>query len=211
MNKNIADLKTSEEKKILFSRIEKRVGLISEKTKDYFEKSMSVSSDKIKNAFSNNEDLISILEQNNSLMNEIGRKSYAVKERNKTNFTKEIKLEVSQEIDNISLIQNTLDYKDRLINADDKMNALTKKESYINNRNKKRKEEMEESILNLELKSNDSDLLDIKAIKEDVFLIKNYIDDKEIKKTKLLYLLPIITTLVSVFLLILFIGGLLWT
>ncbi len=210
MNKEILDLKTSEEKKILFSKILKKVDVLSIKTKNYFDKSILISSEKIKNAYSNNEDLISILEQNNELIDLIQNESYSIRSKHQTNFTKEIQLDVSQNKDEISIIQNTLDYKDEFINSNDKMSVLSKRQSYLSRRNARRKQEMNDAIENLELRIDNNNLLDIKPMKEDVSLIKNFIDKKEISKSKILYLFSFVIFMISLILLIIFIGGLLW-
>ena len=198
MNKNIIELETSEEKKILISKIEKKITFLADKTQVFFEKSISVSPKKIKNAFSNNENLILILEQNKELVNLINVESYEIRENHQTNFTKEIELNIKDEIKDISIIQNTLEYRGKIIRSSEKMNVFNKRLKYLENRNKKRETEMLNSERKILTKIKDNKILDIKPMEEDIKLIFSYIDPKEIDRSRFIFLAPIFIFLFSI-------------
>ena len=198
MNKNIIELETSEEKKILISKIEKKITFLEDKTQDFFEKSISVSPKKIRNAFSNNENLILILEQNKELVSLINVESYEIRENHQTNFTKEIELNIKDEIKDISIIQNTLEYRGKIIRSSEKMNVFNKRLKYLENRNKKRETEMLNSERKILTKIKDNKILDIKPMEEDIKLIFSYIDPKEIDRSRFIFLAPIFIFLFSI-------------
>lgn len=198
MNKSIIELNIPEENKILLSKIERRISFLSDKTHDFFEKSISISSKKITEAYSVNEDLISILTKKDSIIDEMTTRSYSIRESHQTNFTKEIQLDISQEIDNISIIKNTLVTKDNLVNSDDKMYVLNKIEKYNSNKNRRRKREMQESIENLESRIENDNIIDIEPIKEDQLLIKSYINENKINGKAYLFFMPIILFLATI-------------
>ncbi|NQX83540.1 MAG: hypothetical protein HRS50_02415, partial [Mycoplasmataceae bacterium] len=172
----------------------------------YFEKTMTISSNKIEEAYSINEDLTSILNKYNEFIDLIQNESYSIRENHQTNFTKEIRLDTPQEIDNISIIKNTLDNRYHFVNADDKMFALNKREKFLLNKNKKRRKEMKDSIEDLEERIENNQLLDIASMKEDISLIKTTLNPKDIARTKFLYIIPVLLMLISLIL----IGGLVW-
>ena len=197
MNKNIINLNIPEENKILLSKIEKRIDILASKNQKYFENIMMVSSENIENAYSNNEDLLKILKQNNDKIHEIKQTSYSIREKHQTNFTTEVSLTLEEKEEPISIIKSTLDNRMNLVDADKKMFTLNKRIRFLNKRTNFRKDEMHNSIKELEAQINQVTSLDIKPVQEDLILIKNYIDSKEIEKTKLYFLIPIVLFFVS--------------
>lgn len=206
MNKNVSELNIPEENKILISKIEKRIDFLSEKTQDYFEKTMTISPQKIENAYSVNEDLISILIEKDQIIEEIKTESHSIRIKHQTNFTNEIQINLSKKEDNSSIINNALNRKDNFINSEEKSFVLNKRIKYLKTRNSKRKKEMEESIEKLEKRLKNDKILDVKPTKEDIFLIKSFLDQKEITKTRTLYFIPFIL----MFLTIILIGSWIW-
>jgi len=199
MNKNIINLNIPEENKILLSKIEKRIYLLSDQSQLYFENIMMVSSENIENAYSNNEDLLKILKKNDDKIYEIKKESYSIREKHQTNFTAEIPLDSGEkEEEPISIIKNTLDNRMNLVDADQKMLVLNKRIRFLNKKKKFRKEEMQTAFKNIQEKINEVKSVDIKPIKEDIKLIKHYINPKEIKNTKLYFLIPIILFIASI-------------
>ena len=108
MNKRINELKISKENKILLSKMEKKIDILSEKVNKYFDSKLKIDSDSIKDAFSNNEDLLKILNKNNEDINEIKRKFYSIREKYQVDFKNK---EDSEEeiINKKNIIQNTLE------------------------------------------------------------------------------------------------------
>ncbi len=207
MSRLIQELNIPEENKILLSKIEKRVSFLSERSNNYFDYVIKIASKDIERAYEVNEDLISILTKNTQLIKDLRHESFQIREDHQVNFTKEVKLDVSQEVDDISLIKNTLAKKEELISADDKHLALGKVKKYIQKGTKSSKKAMEESISLLEKRIETEDLLNIEPMTEDIKLIKKFINPKQISNTKAIY-----TTLGIVTLIILLLsgGGALW-
>ncbi len=206
MNKRIMELNISEENKILISKIEKRISSLSLKAQEHFDKAISLSAEKIKDAYSSNDDLVSILEQNDEIVSLIRKEATEIREQHQTNFTREQELNVSKEIDNLLIINNTVEYKDNLISARDKKMLLNKKNQYLQNRNKKRKDEYINELERIELKLNEEKILDIAPMKEDIKLIKKFVDEKKIVKGKIWYLVNVVLLI----LVVLVIGGAIW-
>lgn len=204
MNKRIMELNISEENKILISKLEKRIETLSLKAQEHFDKSLSVSDDKIKAAYSNNEDLISILEQNDELASLIRHQASEIREQHQTNFTREQTLDISREVDDLSVINNTVDYKDNLVTADDKLNLLNKRIKFIKNKNTKRKEEYEKELDKIDIKMKKEEVLDINPMQEDVRLIKKLVDPKRLTSGRWWYLINIALLMLAV---IIFIGA----
>ena len=206
MNKNIQNLNIPEENKILLSKIDKRISYLSEKTQEYFDNSIYISSKKIEEAYTMNKDLVLILREKNDLIKEFRNNYLNIIEKNKKDFTQELDLKTEDKIDEISLINNTLDNIHNFVKFDDKSDALEIRRKYIKKKTKKRKNEMNKTLSELESKINEGNMLSIVPMKEDVELIKMFIDKDEVCKTKKLYLIPTFIFLVSIIL----IGGLIW-
>lgn len=205
-NTHLNELNISEENKILISKIEKRVLYLEKISEDYFEKTISISSDKIKNAYSNNEDLVSILNKNDDVIQQILSESRQIRIDHQTNFTREQVLNISQEIDNLSLINNTIDNHENLINYEDKEYVLSKKINYLKKNNKKRREEYKKALLELEQKATNENILNIDAINDDIDLIKNYSAHNKNSRFGGYYWISIVLFIIS----IVIIGGLIW-
>lgn len=207
MNKDISELNIPEESKILISKIEKRITFLSSKAQEHFDKSISIAENKIKDAYSNNEDLISILKQNDELAKEIRDAASSIRKGYQTNFTKEQILDVTKEVDDIKIITNTVDYKDNLIKSADKINLLHKRKKYLNNRNARRKVEYESELERIEEQINKEATLNIKPMSDDIDLIKKFIDKKKIKNGKFWYL---INFLILIVIIVIVIGIIIW-
>ncbi len=208
MNKNIFELNIPEENKILLSKIEKKVEFLAGKTEDFFGDLVVIRSEKIEAAYSVNEDLISILNENKDLSSNLKKESFNIREIHQTDFTREVKLDVSEEISRASIIKSTIDQKDQLITADEKLFALNKRKNYIKNKNAKRKSEMNRAMEDLEERIANEQLLPIAPMKEDVKLINKYLNPREINSTRYLYLFVIIPI---IFVLMIMGGAVLWT
>ncbi len=207
MNKEIMELHISEESKILISKLEKRISSLSIKAQEYFDSVVSLSADAIKDAYSNNEDLISILEKNDEIARVIREEASDIRSNHQTNFTREQKLEVSEEIDELSIINNTVDYKDNLVSAEEKMRLFHKKKNYLENRNSKRKEEYEQEKDKLDIKLHQEKVLDITPMQEDIRLIDKYLDEKRITKGRLWYIINIMLFILAV---VVIVGAAIW-
>ncbi len=195
MNKNIYELSISEENKIHLSKIEKRVSFLREKAEKYFDDLVIIKSDKIESAYSVNEDLISILKQNNNTVDLLKEESFNIRETHQTDFTREVKLSILDDVTSSTDINFDANIRDTLVKADEKMQALTRRKNYIKIRTTKRKAEMNLAINNLEDRIENESVLSIESMKEDVRLIKKFIDPKEINKTRYLYffiLIPLV-------------------
>ncbi len=200
MNKNIFDLNITDEDKILLSSIEKKILFLSEKTKEYFDKAISISSDRIEEAYSINRNLVSILKKKKELASNVEIELYRINSSHAESLTKEINLNIlqtSMETRNIFIIENTLESKDKLISYEDKSDVLSKKHKYLKSKSKKDKKDFEESLVSLEAKIENDKVLDIEPLKEDVNLIKNLIDLNEIAKYKLFYYLLFVILFIS--------------
>lgn len=206
MDKRILDLNISEENKILISKIEKRVVLLSVKAQEYFDKSLLISEEKMKAAYSNNEDLISILEQNDELANEIRKIASGIREQHQTNFTREQTLDISQEVDDLSVINNTVDCKDNIVTADDKMKLLNKRIKYLKHKNSRRKEEYNKELDRIEIKMGNEKVLDITPMKDDIKLINKLVDPNRLSTGKFWYFVNIILLVLA----IVIIGAAIW-
>lgn len=206
MDKRILDLNTSEENKILISKIEKRIALLSIKAQEYFDKSLLISEEKMKAAYSNNEDLISILEQNDELANEIRKIASGIREQHQTNFTREQTLDISQEVDDLSVINNTVDCKDNIVTADDKMKLLNKRLKYLKHKNSRRKEEYNKELDRIEIKMDNEKVLDITPMKDDIKLIYKLVDPNRLSTGKFWYFVNIILLVLA----IVIIGAAIW-
>ena len=191
MNKEIMELNISEESKILILKLEKKISSLSIKAQEHFDSAVSLSADSIKDAYSNNENLISILEKNDEIAIAIREEASDIRSNHQTNFTREQKLEVLEEIDQLSIINNTVNYKDNLVGAEEKMRLLHKKKRYLENRNSKRKEEYDREKDKLDIKLNQEKVLDITPMYEDIRLIDKYLDEKRITKGRLWYIINI--------------------
>lgn len=191
MNKEIMELNISEESKILILKLEKKISSLSIKAQEHFDSAVSLSADSIKDAYSNNENLISILEKNDEIAIAIREEASDIRSNHQTNFTREQKLEVLEEIDQLSIINNTVNYKDNLVGAEEKMRLLHKKKRYLENRNSKRKEEYDREKDKLDIKLNKEKVLDITPMYEDIRLIDKYLDEKRITKGRLWYIINI--------------------
>ncbi len=192
MNKNISNLNIPEENKILLTKISKRVSFLNNKSEEYFDNAKTVKSKNIEEAYAVNEDLISILNENKDLVNNLKDDSLEIRKKHQADFTREVTLTVTQQVLQSSIIKSTIEHKDNLITADEKMTALTKKKNYIKNRNNKRRIEMETVLDGLEKRIHNEDFLDIEPMKEDVLLIKKFIDPRLINRTRYLYLLTLV-------------------
>ncbi len=198
MNKKINDLKISEENKILFLKMEKKIPSLEKKVQEYFDSSLIISSDAIKNAFSNNVDLLKILDEKKEIIKEVKNDFYSIREKYQIDFSQEKLVDVTEE-NKLSITQNILDSRTQLVNSEKKMFILNKKIKYIKKKNKKRKMEMDQEFKLLENKIKENELMDISFIKEDLNLMKNFIDEDEMNNKKLFYLFPIIVMIFSVF------------
>lgn len=208
MKKNILELNIPEENKILLSKIDNKVTFLSEKADEYFANTLSIKSDKIEEAYSVNENLISILRENDELVESLRRESFNIREIHQTDFTREIKLTVTEEVTKASIIKSTIDQKDKLLTADQKLFALQKRRNFISKGGAKRKKEMDNAFNILEESIANERLLNIAPMQEDVQLINKFINPKEINKTRYLYLAFIIPLLIVVIML----GGVfVWT
>ncbi len=202
------NLNIPEENKILLSKIERRVPFLSKRCLTYFENVKTVKSDKIEEAYAINEDLISILSTNNQKIEDVKNESKSIRQKHQVDFTKEINLDITKQLEESNIIRSTIDQKDKLIKAEDKLSLLNKRRKYIETKNKKRKEEFEFDSQKLMQRINDENILDIQPMKEDITLINKFIDEREIRKYRWLYILiPILILII-----ILTLGGvLLWT
>ncbi len=205
MSKNIHNLNIPEENKILLSKIERKVPFLSRKCDEYFENAKTVKADRIEEAYSVNKDLVSILRTNDKLADELIQDSFQIRKTHQTDFTREVDLSVTNNIINSSIIKSTIEQKDKLIDSDEKLFALSKRKKYIENRNSKRKAEMEKAIFELEQKIANENVLNIQPMIEDVELIKKFINPREINKSRRLYWIIIILSFV-----VMITGGLLW-
>lgn len=206
MDKRILELNISEENKILISKIEKRINLLSVKAQNYFDKSLLMPEDKMKKAYSNNEDLISILEQNDEIAFEIKKIVSDIKEQHHTNFTREQTLNVSKEVDDLSIIKNTVNYKENMVTAADKMILLNKRTKYLKHKNARRKEEYNKELDSIKLKMKNEEILDITPMKDDIKLINKLIDPDRLSTGKTWYFVNIILLLITVII----IGAVIW-
>ncbi len=207
MNNKIWELNIPEEEKILLSKIDKKVNFLSDKSEDFFKAIIQLDGTKLESAYSVNEDLISILKTNSSLTEQLKKDSFTIRETHQTDFTREVQLDLSEEVMKSSIIKSTIEHKDELISSDEKLFALSKRKNYIKNKNTKRKAEMDSAIEALEQRIENEQLLNIEPMREDIELIKKYINPKEINKTRYLYLfifVPMILVALS------FGGALLW-
>ncbi len=207
MNKNISQLNIPEENKILLSKIERKVAFLSRKSDEYFNSVKTVRSKNIEEAYAVNEDLISILKQNNDLIEQLKNKSLNIRKAHQTDFTREVQLSVTEQVNQVSIIDSTIEQKDGLISADDKLFALSKRRSFMKKGGSRRKAEMNLALKNLDARISNENLLDIKPMKEDVQLIKKFIDRDEINKTKRIYYIWVSIMVTS---LIILGGVLLW-
>ncbi len=198
MNKKINDLKISKENKILFLKMEKKIPSLEKKVQEYFDSSLIISSDAIKNAFSNNVDLLKILDEKKEIIKEVKNDFHSIREKYQIDFSQEKLVDVTEE-NKLSITQNILDSRTQLVNSEKKMFTLNKKIKYIKKKNKKRKMEMDQEFKLLENKIKENELMDISFIKEDLNLMKNFIDEDEMNNKKLFYLFPIIVMIFSVF------------
>ncbi len=205
MSKNIQNLNIPEENKILLSKIERKVPFLSRKSDEYFENAKTVKADRIEEAYSVNKDLVSILKTNDQLTESLIEKSFNIRKTHQTDFTREVELTVTDKLNDYAVIKSTIDQKDKLVGSDDKLTALSRRKKYIELRTKKRKEKMLRSFEILENKIDNENLLDIQPMKEDVELIKKFIDPKEINKTRNLYWI-----IFAAMALVIILGGLLW-
>ncbi len=189
MSKNISNLNIPEENKILLSKIERKIPFLAGKSEEYFDSVKTVRSKNIEEAYAVNEDLISILKQNNDLMMQLKERSLGIRKEHQADFTREVQLSVTEQVNQVSLIESTIDQKDKLVTSDEKLYALSKRKAYIKNGGSRRKAEMKLALGNLEKRISNENILDIKPMKEDVVLIKKFINTKEINKTRRVYYL----------------------
>ncbi len=206
MNKNISHLNIPEENKILLSKIERRVSFLSNKSEEYFDSVKTVRSKNIEEAYAVNEDLISILKQNNDLIMQLKDKSLSIRQEHQTDFTREVQLSVTEQVNQASIINSTIDQKDKLVTSDEKLYALSKRRAFIKNGTARRKSEMMLALNSLEKRISNENLLDIQPMKEDVELIKKFINPKEINKSRHIYYLILG---IMIFVLIM-LGGAIW-
>lgn len=206
MNKNVNKLEIPHEDKILISKIEKRIGFLSEKIKDYFDQSIIISSKKINDAYDSNDNLLIILYQKQNLVDELKNGSKEITKKGQLTKTSEFHLQVPKEVESISLIENTLALKEQIVLAKDKMFVLSKKKNYIKNRNNTRKREMEESFKNFKIKIENDKIVNHSLGEEDVKLIKNFIDPKKIKGINFTYIFTFFSMIISIVIL----GVILW-
>lgn len=185
MKKNIADLKLTEEEKILISRIERSIPFLSDSATEYFDKYIVISPDSLKDAFSTNQDLNEILYDKEEYISEINQEVFSIRENHQNNFSKEIRLDdLKQKVDDITIYKNTLAYKDNFGNVDDKLNALSKREKYLQHRNKKRKDDFTKAMVIITPEEGNEEVLNIESMNYEIELINKYIDEKQINKTK---------------------------
>ncbi len=206
MSKNISHLNIPEENKILLSKIERKVPFLSRKSEEYFDSVKTVRSKNIEEAYAVNEDLISILKQNNDLIMQLKDKSLSIRKEHQTDFTREVQLSVTEQVNQASIINSTIDQKDKLVTSDEKLYALSKRRAFIKNGSARRKSEMKLAMDSLERRISNENLLDIQPMKEDVKLIKKFIDLKDINKSRRIYFL--VVAIVAFMLIVL--GGALW-
>lgn len=205
MSNNIFNLKMKDEDKILLSKINKRVSFLSNKADTYLSEQVVIRTDAIEEAYSVNEDLISILRENDELTKDLREESFSIRVNHQADFTREVHLSVTEEIKENSLIKSTIEHKDKLITSDEKLYALSKRRNFIKSPTSKRKAEMLSTLDSLEDRINNEQLLSIEPMKEDIMLINKFINPKEINKTWWIYvfvLIPFIT-------LVLLLGGVL--
>ncbi len=206
MSKNINNLNIPEENKILLSKIERRVPFLSKKYSEYFEKTIAVIPEKIEEAYVINENLISILSVNDAMVEGLTNKSFEIRKSHQTDLTREVSLDITNQLEQANLIKSTIEQKDKLVKADRKLEVLSKRKKYIDKRTSKAKFEMNEQIKELEKEIRNENFLDIDLMKEDVSLIKNFIDPAKINKGKwLIYLIMLLILLI-----IIFTGGAIW-
>ncbi len=186
MKKNIAALKIPEEEKVLLSKIDKKVPFLSKKADQYFNSVLTVKSENIKEAYSANEDLISILNSKNEEIEKLKEESLKIEQEHRKNATIEFSLSITEEQWTDALIKSTIEQKDDLVKLDEKERVLSKRKKYINKRGAKRKATMIAEINELKRKVEDSSLLNIEPMKEDIKLIEKFIDPKEIKTNGIL-------------------------
>lgn len=206
MNKKILNLNISEENKILLLRIGKQSSFLSDKTDEYFEKNIQISSDKIEEAYFLNKDLISILRENDTLVREIKKQSLSIRVEHQNNFTKEQVLNVPQEKNSLEVIDNTLSKRKELANEKEKSFVLKKWEDYMKNPNPTRKKEWINSLELLEKRTKYENILEIKSMEEDVQMIKSLINSHDLSRRRNYYWVLILWITVSTLL----IGVLLW-
>ena len=204
MNKNINDLNISKENKILITKIEKKISVLSNEIQEYFDSSLLVSSKSIKDAFSNNEDLLKILNMNNIEINEIKNDFNLIRNKYQIDFDSEYKSEEYD--DKLNIVKNTISSRTQLVNSEKKMFVLNKRIKYLDIKTKKRKNEMNKHLKSIEKKINDTEIINTNLLKEDLSLIKNYIDEKKLLRKRFFYYLPIIFTFISMVL----VGAMVW-
>ncbi len=186
MKKNIALLEIPEEEKVLLSKIDKKVPFLSKKADYFFETALAVKSKNISDAYSANEDLISILNSKNNEIEDLKEKSANIEREHRDKATIEFSLNVTEEGNADDLIKSTIKQKDALVKMEEKELALSKRKKYINKRGAKRKATMVAEINELKRKVDDSKILDIEPMREDIKLIEKFIDPKEIKTNGIL-------------------------
>ncbi len=180
MKKNIANINIAEENKVLLSKIEKKVNFLSRKNDEFFMNAKTVRSKNIEEAYSVNEDLISILKHNDELIQTLKSDSQNIEEEHSKSLTQEYTFNFIEDEIITDKIKSTIEHKDDLIKSDDKYNALSKRKKYLKYRNSKRKALMNEAINDLKERANDKNILDIEPMKDDIQLIDNYIDIKQL-------------------------------